>query len=79
MSDSGATQLEDTNLADISISSHTIIQLAISKLPTLTTDNVPLDDSCPICLTTFESVFSEEPHSGVTKLDGCGHLFCKKE
>ncbi|KAI9069244.1 hypothetical protein FKP32DRAFT_1587046 [Trametes sanguinea] len=68
------------------------IQLAISRLPTLTKDDVPIDDSCPICLNPFDAILqpkageatgdSEEPPeldelAGVTKLVDCGHVFCR--
>ena len=69
------------------------IRLAIDQLPTLTTNDVQLDDSCAICLTGFESILSDEAEVkaandldvdtaielGITRLAGCGHLFCRKE
>ena len=63
------------------------IERAIEKLPTLAVQDVPLEDSCPICLMSFSSIFSGEnigPEapgelSGVTKLQGCGHVFCRLE
>jgi hypothetical protein len=74
-------------------SPHDRICHLISSLPILTTDKVPLDDSCPICLISFNVILGEEQgleclaqegggneiaNQGVTKL-GCGHLFCRKE
>ena len=69
-----------------------IIRRAISALPTLTTSDIPLDDSCAICLTGFDAVLAEEAEMkvsaqneedmiryGVTKLVHCGHMFCRKE
>jgi len=61
------------------------IQIAIDSLPTLPEDSVPLDDTCPICLMSFASIFCETAvgtdmvFGGVTKLVGCGHLFCRKD
>jgi len=69
------------------------IRLVIEKLPTLTADHVNLDDSCAICLTGFAFILNDEAElkasdqydaelgleAGVTKLVGCGHLFCRKE
>ncbi|PSR75031.1 hypothetical protein PHLCEN_2v9361 [Hermanssonia centrifuga] len=68
------------------------IKRAVEKLPTLSPDHVPLQDSCPICLMTFSSIvdgsaqsegsLAESSHvqlSGVTKLEGCGHVFCRVE
>ena len=63
------------------------IERAIQKLPTLSAQNVPLGDSCPICLMSFSSVLSGEnvgpdapgELAGVTKLQGCGHVFCRLE
>jgi hypothetical protein len=79
--------------ADIPITTQDIIRLAIDQLPTLTAKDVQLDDSCAICLTGFSSILSEEANLkassdldrdtaiqlGITKLEGCGHLFCRKE
>ncbi|KIP07680.1 hypothetical protein PHLGIDRAFT_117858 [Phlebiopsis gigantea 11061_1 CR5-6] len=60
------------------------IERAIQKLPTLAAADVPKDDSCPICLVPFSGILSGEappPESkelaGVTKLGGCGHVFCR--
>jgi len=59
---------------------HDTIQFTINNLPKLTELAVPLDDSCPICLMSFASIFCEKGQDeGVTKLVGCGHLFCRKE
>lgn len=71
------------------------IARAIVSLPTLTANHVPLDDSCPICLVPFPSILDGSAqnegflHSalapkpiqlgGVTKLEGCGHIFCRVE
>lgn len=69
------------------------VRLAIDKLPSLTADVVNLEDSCAICLTGFASILSDEAElkgldqydeelgfeAGITKLVGCGHLFCRKE
>lgn len=62
------------------------IERAIQRLPTLAAADVPKDDSCPICLVPFSGILSGEvplPESkelaGVTKLEGCGHVFCRLE
>lgn len=70
------------------------ILLAIEGLPLLTPEDVPsLDDHCAICLISFRSIFEKEAKGeesagddgegngrrGVTKVDGCGHLFCMEE
>lgn len=70
------------------------ITLAIEGLPLLTPEDVPsLDDHCAICLISFRSIFEkeaageegagdegeEDEKRGVTKVDGCGHLFCLEE
>ncbi|TBU48996.1 hypothetical protein BD309DRAFT_948271 [Dichomitus squalens] len=67
------------------------IQLAISRLPSLTKEQIPTDDPCPICLNPFDSILDGKTReelggdpapdsddlAGVTKLVGCGHIFCK--
>ncbi|KAI9001385.1 hypothetical protein BD414DRAFT_533131 [Trametes punicea] len=68
------------------------IQLAISQLPLLAKEDIPLQDSCPICLNSFDAIVEgksttdevgrEPPESadelaGVTKLVACGHVFCR--
>ena len=67
------------------------IQLAISRLPALTKEQIPVDDSCPICLNPFDAILDGKAReeleadptpdsddlAGVTKLVGCGHVFCK--
>ncbi|CAL1701092.1 unnamed protein product [Somion occarium] len=67
------------------------IAQAIHKLPTLNSDEVPAEDSCPICLMSFSSICSGSLQNegtldicgrtvqlrGVTKLEGCGHVFCR--
>lgn len=70
------------------------ITLVIEGLPLLTPEDVPsLDDHCAICLISFRSIFEKEAageedagdegeeggRRGVTKVDGCGHLFCLEE
>lgn len=56
-----------------------LIDLIIDNLPILTAnDLINADDSCPICLVPFSSILSD-PESGVTKLDACNHIFCRKE
>lgn len=61
------------------------IERAILTLPTLAAKDVPPDDTCPICLTAFSTIIdapaedSDADTAGVTKLEGCGHLFCRVE
>ena len=69
------------------------IRHTIDQLPILTVKDVQLDDSCAICFTGFASILSDaadvqpsidfnvdgEVELGITKLVGCGHLFCRKE
>lgn len=63
---------------------HTQINQLIQSLPSIAKNDVPVEDSCPICLVPFLDCFQEESGEdessiGVTKLEGCGHLFCRKE
>jgi hypothetical protein len=56
-----------------------LIDPIIDNFPVLTaSDLINADDSCPICLVPFSSILSD-PESGVTKLDACNHIFCRKE
>lgn len=70
------------------------IALMVHKLPTLDKAQVPHEDSCPICLVSFNTILEGTSHDteevvsigerevklkGVTKLEGCGHLFCRLE
>ncbi|PFH46168.1 hypothetical protein AMATHDRAFT_156087 [Amanita thiersii Skay4041] len=60
------------------------IQHALDALPLLSSDEITSlsDDSCPICLMPFAAIISETrsvPEHGVTKLIGCGHVFCRKD
>lgn len=62
------------------------IELFLESLPALDKDSDEvLEDSCPICLMPFTSILAEdcisaEPETaGVTKLTGCGHIFCRRE
>ncbi|GBE79767.1 hypothetical protein BKA93DRAFT_821456 [Sparassis latifolia] len=79
---------------DIFLTTQERIGLAISKLPTLTKSQIPLDDSCPICLISFKAIYDKPedrenelvgltpepiPLGGVTKLDVCGHVFCRED
>jgi len=66
--------------------------LAISRLPILKKEEIPLDDTCPICLNLFSHILEGTVQTdstlvglapkhlvlgGVTKLEGCGHIFCR--
>jgi hypothetical protein len=65
------------------------VRLVINSLPVLTSDDVPLNETCPICLVSFGSILKECAEynldeggsllGGVTKLLGCGHVFCRNE
>lgn len=69
------------------------IAQVIHRLPTLNKEEVPEEDSCPICLMSFSSIAEgsvqndgdlemcgqEVQLRGVTKLEGCGHVFCRVE
>ncbi|KAF8165389.1 hypothetical protein B0H34DRAFT_236423 [Crassisporium funariophilum] len=66
------------------MSPHERIEVLLDSLPMLGKDNVILDDSCPICLMPFSSILAEEcdeepEMGGVTKLLGCGHVFCRRD
>lgn len=78
-------------IAELHLTVQERIQLAISRLPALTKADIPIEDSCPICLNPFDAILDgktreelggegtpnfDEP-AGVTKLVGCGHIFCK--
>ncbi|KAF9247253.1 hypothetical protein BU15DRAFT_58118 [Melanogaster broomeanus] len=64
-------------------------QEAIDNLPVLEENVVPKDEFCAICLMPFASVLSGEhscgdektnaSDSGITKVAGCGHMFCRKD
>jgi hypothetical protein len=87
--------MDSVNGSDVSvlITTQERIRLFIDQLPTLNPNEVRPDDSCAICLTGFSSVLAEatemkasndfnadaEIELGVTRLIGCGHLFCRKE
>ncbi len=77
-------------VAELHLSVQERIHLAISRLPVLAKDDIPLDDSCPICINPFEAALEGKAHeglgeapsesdelAGVTKLVGCGHIFCR--
>ncbi|KAI0677064.1 hypothetical protein C8Q78DRAFT_1000991 [Trametes maxima] len=66
------------------------IQLIISRLPTLTKEEIPSEDTCPICLNLLDAIYEgkaaegverQTPEAanevGVTKLVACGHVFCR--
>jgi len=59
------------------------ISSLIDSLPTLTKDDVDIHDYCPICFEDFKTILdddgSESEPAGITKLEGCSHVFCRKE
>jgi len=60
------------------------IAACIESLPFLSKDVLNTDDSCPICLTSFEALLADaasednNDERGVTKLN-CSHIFCRKD
>lgn len=60
---------------------------ALDDLPVVHDSAIPKDESCAICLTPFDAILTAEVpqeeegefEDGVTKVVGCGHLFCRKE
>ncbi|KAG0709578.1 hypothetical protein DFH29DRAFT_884765 [Suillus ampliporus] len=58
---------------------------ALDDLPVLNASAIPKDESCAICLTPFDAILAGEMpqegeiEDGVTKVMGCGHLFCRKD
>jgi hypothetical protein len=64
-----------------------IVASALASLDRLSPSDIQnLDESCPICLLTFRTVFEpreDSPQgkavSGVARVGGCGHLFCVEE
>ncbi|TFK55472.1 hypothetical protein OE88DRAFT_1651796 [Heliocybe sulcata] len=86
---------EPLSFADVCLGPYERARAMVGKLPDLKRDTVPLDECCPICLLNFGSFYEEQAIAvteakeadieegaagkGVTKLVGCGHLFCRKE
>lgn len=68
---------------DALTTAYDLIKLAIDRLPILDKDAVAVDDTCPICLSSFRSIFADDnldvADAGVTQLVDCGHVFCRKE
>ncbi|KAG6817449.1 hypothetical protein H0H87_008617 [Tephrocybe sp. NHM501043] len=59
-----------------------LISRVLEGLPVLTAKDIPDDeDSCPICLTPFSSLFRDDAdgEAGITKLVACNHIFCRKD
>ncbi|KAH9948349.1 hypothetical protein B0H21DRAFT_733867 [Amylocystis lapponica] len=62
---------------------------AIAALPKLTRDQVPLEEACPICLVPFAEILQAVDDAAapsqflipncVTRLDRCGHMFCRDD
>ncbi|KAF9006427.1 hypothetical protein BDQ17DRAFT_282645 [Cyathus striatus] len=58
------------------------IRIAIEHLPHLSLDQFHLDESCPICLFSFQTILSQNQQFqdiAITKVPGCGHVFCRKD
>jgi hypothetical protein len=61
-----------------------IIANALASLDLLPPKDIPnLDDSCPICLMSFRTIFEDDLHgktvAGVARVARCGHIFCVEE
>ena len=64
-----------------------IVANALASLDLLPIKDIPnLDDSCPICLMTFQSILEQRQDvlqgkivAGVARVGGCGHMFCAEE
>ena len=84
--------MESDDVSELHLSMQERVQRAISRLPTLKKDEIPSEESCPICLTPFDAILEDnatvdgspegEPSkqdetAGVTKLVACGHIFCR--
>ncbi|EIN10913.1 hypothetical protein PUNSTDRAFT_142805 [Punctularia strigosozonata HHB-11173 SS5] len=78
--------------ADIPLTLVEHIKDAVDNLPRLSPSEIDLADSCPICLVAFDSIVedageaslfahhsSEPAVTSVTKVEGCGHLFCTRD
>jgi len=58
------------------------VRTFIQDLPVLSKEQVSLEDNCPICLVPFLEILQvkeDDEENGITKIEGCGHLFCRKE
>ncbi|KAJ7179946.1 hypothetical protein C8R43DRAFT_1117287 [Mycena crocata] len=68
----------------IALSAEERILTFVDSLPYLSKNELGNDDSCPICLSSFDSLLADSVRGGnaddcgVTKL-GCGHIFCRKD
>ncbi|KAH9077093.1 hypothetical protein EDB83DRAFT_1674205 [Lactarius deliciosus] len=64
-----------------------IVANALASFNLLSPQDIPnLDDSCPICLMTFRTVFEQRQDDlhgkavvGVARVGGCGHMFCAED
>jgi len=61
-----------------------IIANALASLDLLPPKDIPnLDDSCPICLMSFRTIFEDDLHgktvAGVARVARCGHIFCVED
>ena len=58
------------------------VRTSIQDLPVLSKEQVPLEDNCPICLLPFLEILQDkgdDEENGITKIEGCGHFFCRRE
>jgi len=58
------------------------VRTFIQDLPVLSKEQVPLEDNCPICLLPFLEILQDkgdDEENGITKIEGCGHFFCRRE
>ena len=64
-----------------------IVANALASLDLLSSKDIPnLDDSCPICLMSFQTILEQRQDdlhgkavTGVARVGGCGHMFCAEE
>ena len=83
--------MDDVDVSELHLPMQERVQLAISRLPHLSKGEIPLQESCPICLTPFDTILEnvaaedasegvpleQDEKAGVTKLVACGHIFCR--
>ncbi|KAI0326682.1 hypothetical protein GY45DRAFT_1328644 [Cubamyces sp. BRFM 1775] len=83
--------MDNVDVSELHLPMQERVQLAISRLPHLSKGEIPLQESCPICLTPFDTILENEAagdasegvpleqgeKAGVTKLVACGHIFCR--
>jgi len=64
-----------------------VVANALASLDLLSPKDIPnLDDSCPICLMSFQTILEQRQDdlhgkavTGVARVGGCGHMFCAED